>query len=120
MPAAVFQLVRVVVWALIAVGLFFGGRAAINAVVETIQAPATLAATRGNLEASKAANDAQTAGVEGLQAAGKARKARSAEAVKNAGKKEFARAKEIAAAPAVGATDYERMVNRIDRELGLQ
>lgn len=62
---------------------------------------------------------AQNAGIDGLKKAAEARKAKSAEAVKAAGEPQFKDAERIHNAPPEGATDYERMVNRIDRELGL-
>lgn len=122
MPTGIFQLVRALVWLAIGLAIFFGGRALLTGTIDFIQAPVAEQrdAARGNLAASKAATDAQNKGVDGLAAAGKARAAKSEAAVKSAGESSYARAKAIQDAPAVGATDYERMVNRIDTELGLK
>lgn len=68
----------------------------------------------------KKAADAQNAGVTGLQQASAERKARSAAAVKAAGEPQLKEAARIESAPPEGGSDYDRMVNRIDRELGLQ
>ncbi len=116
------QLVRALVVLAALAALFFGGRALVNGLVGIVQAPVQveLDATRGNLDASKAANDAQSAAARGRAAEGKRRQKVSEEAVGKAGAENFKRAEAIQAAPAVGETDYERMVNRIDRELGLK
>jgi len=81
---------------------------------------AELDAARGNNAALGAGVTAQNKGIEATQADGRARKDRSRAAVARAGEENFNRAQGIRAAPAVGETDYERAVNRIDRELGLK
>jgi type IV secretory pathway TrbL component len=81
---------------------------------------AELAASRGNQAASKGAIDEANAATKGRAAEGTKRKAESAKAVAEAGKGGEASAAAIRAAPAVGDTDYERAMNRIDRELGLK
>ena len=88
--------------------------------VGLIQAPARLEAAQGNNAAFKAATEHQNANIDALQRDAAARKKRSEDAVNRAGGVQFKRAEEIQAAPAVGETDYERAVNRIDRELGLK
>jgi hypothetical protein len=87
-----------------------------------VQAPvqAQLEASRGNQAAAKASVGKQNAAVDELRAKGEASQAKSAAAVKTAGEPSYEHARAIAAAPAEGATDYERAMNRIDRELGLK
>lgn len=91
-------------------------------IVKTIRAPvqAELSAARGNNAALKSGAEAQNRGVDGLKTASDQRKATSAAAVAAAGKPQQQRAGEILAAQPVGASDYERAMNRIDRELGLK
>jgi hypothetical protein len=85
-----------------------------------VQAPAQLDAALGNNAALAAGVTAQNAGTQARKADAEKRKAKSREAVKAAGKDNFDNAARAAAAPAEGASDYERAMNRIDRELGLQ
>jgi hypothetical protein len=89
---------------------------------DLITAPfkAELDASRGNQAAGKASVDHQNTAVDGMKAAAEAKQAESKKAVESAGKPNYARAKEISAAPPQGTTDYERAMNRIDRELHLQ
>jgi hypothetical protein len=96
---------------------FFGDR-----LVAMVRAPAEAQrdAALGSNAALKAGSEAQNAGVKGLQKAAADRQAKSKAAVEAAGKPHAARAEAIVNAPPVGATDYERAMNRIDRELGLQ
>lgn len=87
-----------------------------------VEAPlkAELAASRGNQAAGKAAVDAQNKGVDAMVTDSKDRKAKSEAAVKTAGEQNYQRAAEIRAAAPDGESDYDRAVNRINRELGLK
>lgn len=111
--AALLRLLAVV--AAIAALWFFG-----RETVHAIQAPAELKAARANNMALKSEVDAQNKAVDALAMAAAARKEKSAAAVNAAGGVQFKRADEIRAAPAQGESDYERAMNRIDRELGLR
>lgn len=90
--------------------------------LDLIRAPvqAQLTAVIGDNHALKASADAQTAGVKGLKTDSDARTAKSKVAIAAAGKQEERRATEILEAPPIGDSDYERAINRIDRELGLK
>lgn len=116
------KLIRAGVIVLGLVILYFMGRELVSKVIDFVQAPvqAELDASRGNQAAGKAASDHQTSAVDGLAKAGDEKKAASKAAVNAAGGVQFKRAAEIQQAPAVGVTDYERAVNRIDRELSLR
>jgi hypothetical protein len=81
-----------------------------------VQAPAKLEAAIGNNAALKAGAEAQNKGVDGLQAASKAKIEKSAAAAKEAGKPEFAAAKRVTESKAPGATPLERAANRINAE----
>ena len=123
MPAKeMILLVRAAAFLALAAALFFGGRALVNGVLDFIQAPvvAERDAALGSNAALAKGVEAQNEGVKGLQEASKARKAASKAAVAKAGEGNLNRAGGILAAPAVGESDYERAVNRIDRELGLR
>lgn len=105
----------VVVFILVALYVF-GGK-----LMALLQSPAELRAARGNNAALAKGAGASNKGVEALKAEGVRRQAESAEAVKGAGKPQFARAREIAVAPCTwGKNDYECANGRIDRELGLK
>lgn len=104
--AALLRLLTVV--AVIAAVWIFGDR-----VVTLVQGEpkAELQAARGNNAALKAGLDAQNAGVDAAKRASDVRKAKSAAAVKSAGKAEFARAKELEAAHPAGDTPIARAAN---------
>ena len=114
---AVLAFRAALVLAVIAV-LWFGG----STIVDAVRAPveAELNASRGNQAAAKSGIEAQNQGVRALVEDGKQRQARSAAAVEKAGRDGRVREERVRNAPPAGATDYERAVNRIDRELGLK
>jgi hypothetical protein len=123
MPAKeMILLVRAIALLVLLLILFFGGRALVNGVLDFIQAPVVAerdSAIGSNSAFQKGAEATNTA-IDGLQGAAREKKAKSEAAVKSAGEPNYNRAQGILRAPAVGETDYERAVNRIDRELGLQ
>jgi hypothetical protein len=94
---------------------FFGDR-----ITKAIQAPvqAELRAARGNNAAMKAGLDAQNAGVDAAKKASEERKAKSAAAVKGAGKQEFARAKALEEARPAGDTPLARAANFLNETYG--
>lgn len=113
--AALLRLFAVL--AAIAAFWFFGDRA-----IAFVQAPVKtqLDAARGNNKALKSGVDAQNKGVDAMKASSDEKVAASRAAVKAAGALQFARAAAIEQAPVAGESDYERAMNRIDRELNLR
>ena len=111
--AAALRLIAVL--AAIAAFWFFGDRA-----VTLIQGQpkAELAAARGNNAALKAGLDAQNAGVDAAKQTSDARKAKSAAAVKSAGKAEFARAQTLESAKPAGETPLARAANFLNGTYG--
>lgn len=78
------------------------------------QRDAAIGANHGMKQGAEANNRA----IEALHKGGEVRKAKSAAAVKAAGKEDFRHAKEIAAKPAAGETPLARAANRINAEFG--
>ena len=117
MPPKLIELLMdgVAVLVVLAILYYFGG-----GVLNMIQAPAKLDSALGDNAALKAGAEKQGEGIKAAAAEGKARQATSEKAVAAAGAGPANRANQILKAPAVGETDYERAMNRIDRELQLR